>query len=107
MLVFRSPRRDDQKRACPGVFSCSDTIFDGRSGCLSFSFSRYAAVAIYFLSMSSLISGRGLKNGGGTYKPDRPLESGTSRIRSDIAACNQTAGADLCQPVGAAVKTAS
>jgi len=34
-------------------------------------------------------------------------KSRTITDRSDIAACNQLAGADLCQPVDAAVKTAS
>jgi antitoxin ParD1/3/4 len=30
------------------------------------------------------MSGRGLKNGAGTYRPDRPLESGTSRLRDRL-----------------------
>jgi hypothetical protein len=39
----------------------------------------------HLLSLDELfVSGRGLKNGGGTYKPDRPLESGTFRLHARL-----------------------
>lgn len=66
---------DDQQRACLGAFFCSDAIFD----CAALSLVQFLQMGRRRhsrTSISSLMSGRGLKNGGGTYKPERPLESG-------------------------------